>query len=99
MQGVAIPEAAPLVAVVGTGDDQADRLRMAGRLRDAGLRVRPDGSGRKLGKQLEAAAKAGARWAVVIGDELAAGRVGLKDLASGEQETVAVDEVAVRVSG
>jgi histidyl-tRNA synthetase len=98
-QTAALPAAAPLLAVVGTGDDHAERLKVAGRLREAGLRVRPDGSSRKLGKQLETASKAGAGWAVIVGDELSDGRVGLKDLASGEQETVDVDEVGRRVSG
>jgi histidyl-tRNA synthetase len=93
-QGVAVPAVGPLVAVVGTGDDHADRLRVARELRDAGLSVRVDGSDRKLGKQLEAASKAGARWAVLIGDELARGEVGLKDLESGEQRTVPLTEVA-----
>ena len=98
-QGVALPPPAVLVSVVGTGDDHADRLRVAGRLRDAGLAVRPDGSARKLGKQLEAAAKAGARWAVIVGEELARDEVGLRDLDGGEQRTVPVDEVAGAVSG
>ena len=98
-QGIALPEADALVAVVGTGDDHADRLKVAARLRAGGLRVRPDGSSRKLGKQLEGAAKAGAAWAVIVGDELGGDRVGLKDLGSGDQLTVAVDEVAGRVSG
>jgi histidyl-tRNA synthetase len=98
-QGLGTPSAGPLVAVVGIGDDLADRLRVATRLREQGLAVRPDGSTRKLGKQLESAAKAEAGWAVVIGDELADGRVGLKDLASGEQVTIAVEDVAARVSG
>ena len=98
-QDVTLPPGAPLVAVVGTGDDQPERLAVAGRLREAGLRVRPDLSGRKLGKQLEAAAKAGAGWAVIVGDELGDGMVGLKDLATGEQETVALDEVPPRISG
>ena len=98
-QGIALPEADALVAVVGTGDDHADRLKVAARLRAGGLRVRPDGSSRKLGKQLEGAAKAGAAWAVIVGDELGDDRVGLKDLGSGDQLTVAVDEVAGRVSG
>ena len=98
-QGIALPEADALVAVVGTGDDHAERLKVAARLRDGGLRVRPDGSSRKLGKQLEGAAKAGAAWAVIVGDELGGDRVGLKDLGSGDQLTVAVDEVAGRVSG
>jgi histidyl-tRNA synthetase len=96
-QGVVVPVAGPLVAVLGTGDDLADRLRVATSLREAGLAVRPDGSSRKLGKQLESAAKAGAAWAAIVGDELAEGRIGLKDLATGEQETLAVDQVAQRI--
>ncbi|HEX2844561.1 MAG TPA: histidine--tRNA ligase [Candidatus Limnocylindria bacterium] len=98
-QGVEPPPAGPLVAVVGFGDDHADRLRVAAVLRDAGLAVRPDGTSRKLGKQLEAAAKAGASWAVIVGDELQEGRIGLKNLSTGEQETVPLDEAAGRISG
>ncbi len=53
--------------------------------------MRTDGSTRKLGKQLESASKAGARWAVIVGE---GERVALKDLASGEQrDDLAVDEV------
>ncbi|HET7646820.1 MAG TPA: histidine--tRNA ligase [Candidatus Limnocylindria bacterium] len=97
-QGVAIPDGGPLVAVVGTSaEDVADRLRVAAALRDAGLAVRPDGSARKLGKQLESAAKVGARWAVIVGDETATWRVGLKNLETGEQETVPVADVVARV--
>ncbi|HUH16615.1 MAG TPA: histidine--tRNA ligase [Methylomirabilota bacterium] len=98
-QGTALAPASALVAVVGTGEDHADRLRVATTLRDAGLAVRPDGTTRKLGKQLESAAKAGARWAAIVGEELAEGTVGLKDLGSGEQRTVALDEVAGAVGG
>ena len=77
----------PLVAVVSAReDDFADRLRAAAALRDAGLRVRPDGSGRKLGRQLESAAKAGAAWAVILGAGESA--VTVRDLASGEQREV-----------
>jgi histidyl-tRNA synthetase len=93
-QGVSLPDRPALVAIVGTGDDIADRLRVAGRLRDAGLTVRPDGSSRKLGKQLEAAGKVGARWAVIIGEELARDEVVLRDLGGGQQRTLPVDEVA-----
>jgi histidyl-tRNA synthetase len=98
-QGVEVPVHGPLVAVVGFGDDHADRLRVAAALRGAGLAVRPDGTTRKLGKQLEAAAKAGAGWAAIVGEELREGRIGLKNLTSGEQETVALDEAAARISG
>ncbi|MGH2446777.1 MAG: His/Gly/Thr/Pro-type tRNA ligase C-terminal domain-containing protein, partial [Candidatus Limnocylindria bacterium] len=96
-QGVEAPGSGPLVAVLGTGDDQADRLRVAGALRDAGLAVRPDGTSRKLGKQLESASKAGATWAVIVGEELADGNVMLRDLAVGEQELVALDAVPAAV--
>lgn len=97
-QRVTLPASGPLVAVVGAGpEDHADRLRVAGLLRDAGLAVRPDGSGRRLGKQLESAVKAGAGWAVVVGEELAHGEITLKDLATGEQERVALEGVASRI--
>jgi histidyl-tRNA synthetase len=81
-QGVTLPPPPPLVAVLGATEDQASRLRVAATLREAGLAVRPDGSSRKLGKQLESAAKAGARWAVIVGEGQA---LALKDLASGVQ--------------
>ncbi len=97
-QGVQLPPPPPRIAVVGTGDDIADRLRVATVLREAGLAVRPDGTTRKLGKQLESAAKIGARWAVIVGEELAEGRVGLKDLESGDQEEVPLADVVGRLT-
>jgi histidyl-tRNA synthetase len=94
-QGTPLPEQPPLVAVVSAEPEAlAERLRVASVLREAGLRVRPDGSSRKLGKQLESAAKLGARWAVIVGEELGRGSVGLKDLASGEQSEVPLRSVA-----
>jgi len=63
------------------------------------MSVRADTSDRKLGKQLEAASKAGARWAVIVGEELARGEVGLKDLESSEQRTMGLSEVAAAVGG
>ncbi len=89
-------ELAPaLVLVVGTRpDDVAERLVVANALRESGLRVRPDGSDRKLGRQLESAAKLGARWAVIVGDELTRGAIILRDLADGSQREVALSEVA-----
>ena len=98
-QDVQLPPAGPLVAVLGTGDDQIDRLRVAAILRDAGLAVRPDGSSRKLGKQLEAAGKTGAGWAVIVGAELAQGEVVLKDLATGEQRTVPLAGAVQAIEG
>jgi histidyl-tRNA synthetase len=97
-QEVAVPSGPPLVAVVSADPDAlVERLRVASALREAGLRVRPDGSSRKLGKQLESAAKAGAAWAVILGEELASGRVVLRDLVGGEQREVRLESVAADV--
>jgi histidyl-tRNA synthetase len=79
--------AAPLAVVVGSDPaDTATRLRIATDLRAAGLAVRAELSPRKLGKQLEAAARDGAHFAVIVGDELAAGTVQLRDLEAGTQK-------------
>jgi histidyl-tRNA synthetase len=87
-----------LVVVVGTQPhDVAERLTVANALREAGLRVRPDGSPRKLGRQLEGAAKLGARWAVIVGEELTRGAVILRDLADGSQREVPLEEVAAAI--
>ena len=96
-QGVGLPPRPALVAVLGSGDDHDRQLKIAATLRDAGVAVRPDGSSRKLGKQLESAAKAGARWAVIVGEGEA---LALKDLVTGEQQDdIAVEAVATTVSG
>jgi histidyl-tRNA synthetase len=96
-QSVVTVEAEVLVAVVSAEADFARRLEVAGRLRDARLAVRPDGSPRKLGRQLESAAKAGARYAVIVGEEIVSGRVILRDLRSGEQNEMALDGVAALI--
>jgi len=80
-------EPAPLAVVVGSDPaDTATRLRIATELRAVGLTVRAELGARKLGKQLEAAARAGAHFAVIVGDELAAGTVQLRDLEAGTQK-------------
>ena len=68
------PEPAPVAVVVGTEPaDTVTRLRIATELRAAGLAARAELGHRKLGKQLEAAARDGAHFAVIVGDELGAG--------------------------
>ena len=63
-------------------------------LRAARLRVRADLGRRKLGRQLEAAGKDGAHFAVIIGDELAQGQVQVRDLLAGTQRVVGIDDLA-----
>jgi histidyl-tRNA synthetase len=86
---VAGPESALVAVVVGADpDDTAARLRVATELRDAGIAARAELGRRKLGKQLEAAARDQAHFAVIVGDELANGEVGLRDLSAGTQKLV-----------
>ena len=88
-------EPGPLAVVVGADpEDTLSRLRIATDLRAARLRVRADLARRKLGRQLEAAGKEGAHFAVILGDELASGQVQVRDLLAGSQRTVAIDDLA-----
>jgi histidyl-tRNA synthetase len=84
------PDPTPVAVVVGADpDDTATRLAVATELRAAGLAARAELSRRKLGKQLEAAARDGAHFAVILGDELASGEVQLRDLPAGTQKLIA----------
>jgi histidyl-tRNA synthetase len=97
-QGVAPPPEDPLLTVVGADPGAlAQRLEVAGALRAAGLRVRADGSSRKLGKQLESAAKVGSRYAVIVDPTLPTGSVILRDLSASEQRELPLGDVAAGV--
>ena len=68
-------------------------LQVATQLRDSGLRVETYPEATKLKKQLQYAAspQVGASYAGIVGqDELAAGEITLKHLASGEQSRVSI---------
>jgi histidyl-tRNA synthetase len=89
------------MAAVVVGADPGDtvgRLRLATELRAAGLAARAELGQRKLGKQLEAAAREGAHFAVILGDELAGGEVQLRDLQAGSQKLVATADLAREVA-
>ena len=80
--------AAPELYVVSRGE-QAEplALQLARQLRQVGHAVELDLTGAAFGKQFKRADRAGARWAVVIGDsEAEAGVVVLKDLRGAGQE-------------
>jgi len=93
---------APHVPVVVVGADPADtvtRLEVATRLRAAGLAARAELGERKLGRQLESAAREGAHLAVIVGDELAAsGQVQVRDLQAGTQRPVPMGELSREVA-
>src|SRR6516164_4779043 len=77
---------------------------IAAQLRDAGVRVDLAYGERGLKGAMRAADRSGARFALVVGDrDIEAGTVGVKDLASGDQVSVAtgavVAEVLARLGG
>ena len=93
------PGAAMVAVVVGADPlATAERLRIATLLRAAGIAARAELGHRKLGKQLESAAREGAHFAIIIGDELAAGEVQLRDLPAGTQKVVPVDGLATELA-
>jgi histidyl-tRNA synthetase len=85
----------PTAVIVGADPEAtAARLRLATDLRAAGLSVRADLAPRKLGRQLEGAARDGAHFAVIVGDELAHGQVQVRDLQAGTQRLANVADLA-----
>jgi histidyl-tRNA synthetase len=72
-------------------------VRLAQTLRSAGCSVELGLDG-KLKRSMELANKMGARFALIVGDnEIAAGRYTLKNMQSGEQQTVGRDELVQRI--
>jgi histidyl-tRNA synthetase len=95
--GVSAEERAarPVAVVVGADPSATDiRLRLATELRAAGVPAAADLAPRKLGRQLEGAAREGAHFAIVVGDELEAGQVQLRDLEAGTQRPVNLADLA-----
>jgi histidyl-tRNA synthetase len=82
--------AGPEVVLCRMADvDSGAILRCATALRGQGIRVEVFADHAQLGKQLQYAAKIGARFAAIMGSsELVRGEIAIKDLASGEQRSV-----------
>ncbi|MTV25517.1 histidine--tRNA ligase [Nitriliruptoraceae bacterium ZYF776] len=96
--GVAL-DAPDVVVTVLDDDGAADAVQLAGRLRGHGFDVDLEVGGGKLGKQLKRADRRGARAAVIQGaDERAAGTVAVKALASGDQQTVDLDDLPAHLA-
>ncbi len=85
----------PVAIIVGADPSAtAQRLRVATELRAAGLAVGADLAPRKLGRQLEAAVRAGAHYAIILGDELDDGHVQVRDLRAASQKLVPLADLA-----
>jgi histidyl-tRNA synthetase len=87
---------APDIFVVGIGDEaRASALALVRELRQAGLRVLMEYEGRSAKAQFKRADRSGAPRTVVLGDdELARGEVTLRDMATGQQDSVPRARVA-----
>jgi len=94
-----VEEPSALAVVVGADPDATvERLALATKLRGEGIAVRADLVPRKLGRQIEAAARDGAHFAVIIGDEMERGEVQLRDIKAGTQQTVAIADLAAKLA-
>jgi len=84
---------------VPLGDAARRRLvALAGALRRAGVRVDLAYGGRGLKGAMKAADRSGARYTLVLGErDLAEGAVGVKDMVSGEQRPVPLDDVVAEL--
>ncbi len=95
-----LPDAAGSIdvfIVAVTAEDIPEAIAMSHELRDRGVRVEypMNAAPPSVGKQLKLANARQARFAVVIGpDERKVGQVVLRDLASGEQRALVVENVA-----
>jgi histidyl-tRNA synthetase len=80
-------------------ESRADALALGSELRAAGLRVDVYPDADKLGKQFKYASGRSVPFVAVVGDdERAQGRVSIKDLRSGDQQTVARSEAGQYVA-
>jgi len=92
-------EEAPDVFIVFLGEAARDHsFKIARELREAGIAVLLEFEERKIKKAMTQAAKSGARFALIIGeDEVAQDKYGMKNLATGEQELLSLKEIIAKL--
>ncbi len=89
---------ADVMVTIWSEETAADSLKLANDLRSAGLRATLYPEADKLGKQIKYADSIKVPWVCVLGEsELAEGKVTLKNMKTGEQETLARDAVAAKM--
>ncbi|HEX5083524.1 MAG TPA: histidine--tRNA ligase [Blastocatellia bacterium] len=91
---------APDLFIVFLGEAARNRaFEVSRKLREAGIAVAMEFEDRKMKKAMAAADKSRARYALIIGEnEVAGGGYGLKNLATGEQESLALDEIISKIA-
>jgi len=96
-QGVEIPAAPPLdVYLIGLGAAaEKEVTKLLQQLRAAGLKAEKDYLGRKIKAQMKSADRYHAKAVAILGDdELARGEITVKTMATGEQQTVSLEQFA-----
>ncbi|HLM01155.1 MAG TPA: HisS family protein [Pyrinomonadaceae bacterium] len=90
--------AADVLVTVWNETAIAESLKLASELRAKGLRALVYPEADKLGKQFKYASQIGAPFVCVLGEtELAENKVTLKNMQTGEQETVSREEIAAKI--
>ena len=95
-EGVVIPKPTLYdVFVTYMGAHQVEAFSLVQKLRDAGLKADMDHTGRSLKAQFKYANKMGATLTATLGDEeIASGVVKVKNMATKEEQTIALDNIA-----
>src|SRR5665809_34258 len=85
------------VVVVSFEETRDEAMRITAMLREH-LIVDMDVMGRSFGAQLKYANTKGAKWAIIAGeDEISQGKVSLKNMETGNQELVNIDELVQKI--
>jgi histidyl-tRNA synthetase len=93
-EAVTVRSGALVVPMDRSGEEMTMAVMAAEALRRAGIRAELEVMRRGTGKALKGADQRDLRWAVIVGsDEVAQGKVALKDLETGEQRLVALDDL------
>jgi histidyl-tRNA synthetase len=97
---VPTPKAVRVYVAIQTAEARVQAFRLASELRRAGIAATAGAAHRSLKSQMRHADSLGAEYVAIIGErELRDGSVTLKRLATGEQQAVALADVAGRVGG
>ncbi|MDO5374601.1 MAG: histidine--tRNA ligase [Staphylococcus rostri] len=101
-EGIALPVESQLDLFVATMGEAADdyAVKLLNDLRHAGVKVDKDYLSRKLKGQMKQADRLKAKYTIVIGDqELEEQQVAIKNMETGQSETIKFDEIASYIKG
>jgi histidyl-tRNA synthetase len=97
---IAAASPADVMVTIWNEDSVGESLRLASELRGQGLRVLVYPEADKLGKQFKYAGQIGVPYVCVIGEsELADGTVTVKNMHTGEQESINKEKIAGKIRG